>query len=323
MTIQKVEISQKTIFFTAIFLLSIFVTWQLRSLILLFFLCFIFMEALNPAVLWLQQFRIPKIIAIAILYILIWGGISFSLAGAIPIIVTETTNLIKILPSTLDKITLMGVSPIDISSQLKLLENIPGSFASTVLSVFSNLVSVFAFFVITFYMLLERKNFEKYATKLFSPNNASNVIEIIRLLEIRLGHWVSGQFFLMFIIGFLSYLGYQIMGLNYALPLGIIAGFLEMVPNIGPIVTSVLAGLVGLTISPTVGLMAIGWGAIVQQLENNFIVPKIMKDSVGLNPLVTIFLIATGGTLAGVVGAIIAIPLFLTASVFYQVLYNK
>lgn len=320
MTIQKVEVSQKTIIFSAIFLLSLFVAWQLRSLILLFFLCFIFMEALNPAVLFLQKFKIPKAVAIALLYVVIWSGISFSLAGAIPIIVTETTNLIKILPSTLDKITLLGVNPVDISSQLKILENIPGTFASTVLSVFSNLISVFAFFVITFYLLLERKNFEKYAINFFDQKNATKAVEILNLLEKRLGRWVSGQFFLMFIIGFLSYLGYQIMGLNYALPLGIIAGFLEIVPNIGPVVTSLLAGLVGLTISPTVGLVAVGWGVVVQQLENNYIVPKIMKDNLGLNPLVTIFLIAVGGSLASIVGAIIAVPLYLTASVFYQVL---
>ena len=320
MTIQKVEISQKTIIFLIIFLLLLFVSWQLRSLILLFFLCFIFMEALNPAVIFLQKFKIPKVLAIIILYIIIWSGISFSLAGAIPIIVTETTNLIKILPSTLDKFTLMGVNPIDISSQLKLLENIPGSFATTVLSVFSNLISVFAFFVITFYLLLERKNFEKYAIKFFNQKDSVKVIEILKLLELRLGRWVSGQFFLMILIGILSYVGYLTIGLNYALPLGIIAGFLEMVPNIGPVVTSILAGLVGLTVSPTVGLIAVGWGVIVQQLENNFIVPKIMKDNLGINPLVTIFLIAIGGSLAGVIGAIIAIPLFLTASVFYQVL---
>jgi len=320
MTIQKVEISQKTIIFLTIFLLLLFVSWQLRSLILLFFLCFIFMEALNPAVIFLQKFKIPKVLAIIILYIIIWSGISFSLAGAIPIIVTETTNLIKILPSTLDKFTLMGVNPIDISSQLKLLENIPGSFATTVLSVFSNLISVFAFFVITFYLLLERKNFEKYAIKLFNQKDSVKVIEILKLLELRLGRWVSGQFFLMILIGILSYVGYLTIGLNYALPLGIIAGFLEMVPNIGPVVTSILAGLVGLTVSPTVGLIAVGWGVIVQQLENNFIVPKIMKDNLGINPLVTIFLIAIGGSLAGVIGAIIAIPLFLTASIFYQVL---
>jgi len=320
MTIQKVEISQKTIIFTAIFLLSTFVAWQLRNIILLFFLCFIFMEALNPAVLFLQKFRIPKVIAILILYFLIWSGISFSLAGAIPIIVTETTNLIKILPSTLDKFTLMGVSPVDISTQLKLLENIPGTFASTILSVFSNLVSVFAFFVITFYLLLERKNFEKYAIKFFSDKDSKKVLEIITLLERRLGRWVSGQLFLMLVIGVLSYVGYFAIGLNYALPLGIIAGFLEMVPNIGPVVTSVLACLVGLTVSPTIALMAVGCGLVVQQLENNIIVPKVMKDNLGLNPLVTIFLIAVGGSLAGVIGAIIAIPLFLTASVFYEVL---
>ena len=320
MNTQKIEISQKTIIFLVIFLLSLFVAWQLRNLILLFFLCFIFMEALNPAVLFLQKFKLPKVLAIIILYVLIWTGISFSLAGAIPIIVTETTNLIKILPSTLDKFTLMGVNPIDISTQLKLLENIPGTFATTILSVFSNLISVFAFFVITFYLLLERKNFEKYALVIFDKNTVPKALEIIKLLEVRLGHWVSGQFFLMFIIGILSYIGYQIMGLNYALPLGIIAGFLEMVPNIGPVITSILAGLVGLTISPSIGLIAVGWGIVVQQLENNFIVPKIMKDNLGLNPLVTIFLIAIGGSLAGVIGAIIAIPLFLTASVFYQVL---
>lgn len=320
MTIQKVEISQKTIIFTTIFFLSLVVIWQLRDLILLFFLCFIFMEALNPAVLWLQKFKIPQVLAIAILYLLIWTGISLSLAGAIPIIVTETTNLIKVLPSTINSITLLGINPIDISSQLKILENIPGSFASTVISVFSNLVSVFAFFVITFYLLLERRHFDKYARQFLSPNNAQKSIEIIDLLEKRLGRWVSGQFFLMLMIGVLSYVGYQVMGLNYALPLGIIAGFLEMVPNIGPVVTSILAGLVGLTVSPVTGLVAVLWGIIVQQMENNFIVPKVMKESVGLNPLVTIFLIATGGTLAGVVGAIIAVPLYLTAAVFYQVL---
>lgn len=320
MTTQKIEISRKTIVFCVGLIISLLVIWQLRDLVLLFFLCFIFMEALNPAVLWLQKFRIPQILAILIIYVLIWTALSLSLVSAIPIIVTETTNLIKVLPSTLDKITLLGVNPVDISSQLKLLENIPGSFATTVVSFFSNLVSVFAFFVITFYLLLERKHFEKHASKYLSPVNAEKAIQIMNLLENRLGRWVSGQFSLMFMIGILSYIGYFLMGLNYALPLGIIAGFLEMVPNIGPIITSVLAGLVGLTVSPTLGLIAVGWGVVIQQLENNLIVPKIMKDSVGLNPLVTIFLIAIGASLAGVVGAIIAVPLYITLTVFYQVL---
>ena len=206
MNATKVEISQKTIIFITIFVLSLFVLWQLRDLVLLFFLCFIFMEALNPAVLFLQRFKIPKVLAIVILYFLIWTGISLSLAGAVPIIVTETTNLIKILPSTIDKITLLGVNPIDISSQLKLLENIPGSFATTIISVFSNLISVFAFFVITFYLLLERRDFEKHAKKYLSEDNANKAIEIMELLEKRLGRWVSGQLFLMIIIGLLSYI---------------------------------------------------------------------------------------------------------------------
>jgi len=114
-----------------------------------------------------------------------------------------------------------------------------------------------------------------------------------------------------------------IIGVNYALPLAIIAGLLEMVPNIGPTIASILAGLFGLTISPLIGLLAVLWGIIVQQLENNFIVPKIMKETVGINPLITILLIASGAKLGGIIGAVIAVPLYLTAETIFKTLTKK
>lgn len=320
---QKVEISYRTIIFFILFVISLFVVWRLRSLILLVFLCFLFMEGLNPVVNWLEKFKIPRILAIVIVYVIIASFLSFSVAGIIPTLVEQLTNLIQSIPILIEKVNLWGFNPIDFSTQLKILENLPNNIATTALSLFSNVISIFIFFVITFYLLLERKNLDKYLVNIFGSRDKNKALKVSEHLEKRLGSWVGAELMLMLIIGILSYFGYALIGLNYALPLAIIAGLLEMVPNIGPTIASVLAGLVGLIVSPLTGLLAVVWGIIVQQLENNFIVPKIMKETVGINPLVTILLIASGAELGGVVGAVIAVPVYLTVETIIKVIQEN
>jgi len=320
---QKIEISYKTIIFTVLFLISLVLIWQLRGIFLLLFLCFIFMQALNPTVSRLEKLKIPRFVGILLVYFLILIGISFAAAGIIPVLVEQTTSLIETLPNTISNINFWGIKPIDISSQFKLLENLPSNIATTLFSIFSNIVSVFVFFVLTFYLLIERKNLDKYAVPIFGQKNQDKVILIMNELEKRLGNWVNAQLFLMLTIGVLSYIGYLVIGLNYVVPLAIIAGLLEIVTNIGPTIATVIAAFVGLTVSPLTALMAIAWGIIVQQLENNFIVPKVMKATIGLNPLVTILLIASGAQLGGVAGAVLAIPTYLTISTIVSVLNKK
>jgi predicted PurR-regulated permease PerM len=320
---QKIEISYKTIVFAVLFLISLVLIWQLRGIFLLLFLCFIFMQALNPTVSRLERLKIPRFVGILLIYFIILIGISFAAAGIIPALVEQTTSLIETLPNTISNINLWGIKPIDISSQFKLLENLPSNIATTLFSIFSNIVSVFVFFVLTFYLLIERKNLDKYAVSIFGQKNQDKVILIMNELEKRLGNWVNAQLFLMLTIGVLSYIGYLVIGLNYVVPLAIIAGLLEIVTNIGPTIATVIAAFVGLTVSPLTALMAIAWGIIVQQLENNFIVPKVMKATIGLNPLITILLIASGAQLGGVVGAVLAIPTYLTISTIVSVLNKK
>ncbi|PIU73434.1 hypothetical protein COS78_02270 [Candidatus Shapirobacteria bacterium CG06_land_8_20_14_3_00_40_12] len=320
---QKIEISYKTIIFTVLFLISLVLIWQLRGIFLLLFLCFIFMQALNPTVSRLEKLKIPRFVGILLVYFLILIGISFAAAGIIPVLVEQTTSLIETLPNTISNINFWGIKPIDISSQFKLLENLPSNIATTLFSIFSNIVSVFVFFVLTFYLLIERKNLDKYAVPIFGQKNQDKVVLIMNELEKRLGNWVNAQLFLMLTIGVLSYIGYLVIGLNYVVPLAIIAGLLEIVTNIGPTIATVIAAFVGLTVSPLTALMAIAWGIIVQQLENNFIVPKVMKATIGLNPLVTILLIASGAQLGGVAGAVLAIPTYLTISTIVSVLNKK
>jgi len=318
----RVEISYKTIIFTFLFSLALYLLWLVRDIILLFFICFIFMEAINPTVKKLERFKIPRALAILILYIIILLVVSFAVAGIVPILVEQTTGLAAALPKVIANIKIFGASAVDIYQQFKILETLPQSIAQATFSIVNDIFSGFIVLVITFYLLLERRHFHAYSFNFFGRHK-NKALKVIDTLEGRLGSWLNAELFLMTTIGLLSYIGYLILGLNYALPLAIIAGLLEAIPNIGPTVSAVLAGLIGLTISPLTALLAVIWGIIVQQLENNVIVPKIMKETIGLNPLVTILAIATGAKLAGVGGAILAVPIYLTIETIIKVLTDK
>lgn len=321
----RIEISYKTIVFTVLFLLALALLWQIKAIILLFFFCFLFMEALNPAVTRLEKFKIPRQAAILILYLLIIAIISVTVALIIPILIEQTTGLINALPNFFNHLSLFGVSASSINwtSQLTILENLPTEIARFFLSLFSNIFSTFIILVVTFYMLMERKNINKYSFKALGSVGRDKVLNLVDLLENRLGNWVVAELILMTVIGLLSYIGYTLIGLKYAVPLALMAGLFEAVPNIGPTITSLIAAIVGFTVSPLTALLAVVTGIIIQQLENNFIVPKIMKETVGLHPLITILVIAVGAKLGGVLGAIIALPVFLTLEVIFKVFVSK
>lgn len=107
----------------------------------------------------------------------------------------------------------------------------------------------------------------------------------------------------MLFIALLSYLGFALLGLRFALPLAIIAGLLEIMPGIGPYLAAVPAVLVGLISSPLLALAVAAWAFIIQQVENSFLVPKVMAKVTGVNPVISLVSIIVGAKLAGVGGA--------------------
>ena len=123
-----------------------------------------------------------------------------------------------------------------------------------------------------------------------------------------MGSWVRGELTLMLAVGIFTYIGLSILGVEIALPLAILAGILEIVPNIGPIISAVPAVLVALTIHPLTALATASLYFLVQLAENNFLVPKIMQKAVGVNPLISILGLMIGFRLAGPAGAILALP---------------
>lgn len=313
---RTIEISHRTVVFTILFLALVWLVIRIAPVVVSLFIAVLLATALNPPVDRLAQLRLPRPLAILLVYILLWSAVGWGLKIIISPLIIETTNLANRLPVFVDQfggwlesIGIPGVDGSVVAGQVGQIGAIPANLVRFTVFLFSNLIAVIAVLVITFYMLLERRNLDKYLFVLFGDDGERQARAFVDKLEARLGGWVRGELLLMLIIGVLTYAGLLLLKIPYALPLAILAGVLEILPNIGPIVAAIPAILVGLTVSPIMALAVAALYFLVQQLENSVIVPKVMQRATGVNPLVTIVSLAVGFELAGAIGAILAVPI--------------
>lgn len=171
--------------------------------------------------------------------------------------------------------------------------------------------------VFTFYFILERGHAEKTLEEVFGPGIGEKVAAVLRVIERKLGYWVRGELLLMTSIGVTTYVGLLLLHIDFALPLAIIAGILEIVPMIGPVISAIPAVLLALAVSPFLAVSVIALYVIIQQVESNIFVPLVMKRSVGLSPVVTILALLIGGRFGGIAGAILAVPAYLVVQILF------
>jgi len=315
---RKIEISHRTIIFTAVFVIFLWLLYQIRQVLLGLFIATILMSALNPSIRRLEKLRIPRWLAIMMIYLVILIILGLGLWGIVPPLVDQTSALINKIPDLFRKFNFWGIDEKILSSQLGQLTSVPVNLIKFITNVFSNLVEIFALAVLTFYLLLERKKLDQYLVVLFGEEKEKEIEKTIRVIEGRLGSWVRGELFLMLIVGILDYIGFRIIGLDFALPLAILAFILEIVPTIGPTLSALPAIMIALVISPFHALATAGWCFLVQQLENSIFVPRVMKKIAGVNPLISILSLAIGLKLAGIGGALLAIPTFIVIEVIVR-----
>jgi predicted PurR-regulated permease PerM len=319
----KFEISFKTILYTALLIAGAWFIFQLKEVFLGLFISLILMSCLNPTIKTLERHKFPRWLAILSIYLVIITLLGFALGGIVPALIEQTTTLIERLPSFFNQFQFLGIDQQVVSSQLSNFTSIPANIVKFLFGIFSNIVAVIALGVITFYLLLERKNLDTHLSSLFGKEKEMEIEKVIDAIELKLGGWVRGELLLMLIVGVLNYIGFLIIGVNFALPLALLAFLFEIVPNIGPTIAAVPAILVALTISPIHALVTVGWCFLVQQIENSFLVPRIMKKVAGVNPLISILSLAVGLEIAGVGGAILAIPTFITLRVIFLAIKDK
>jgi predicted PurR-regulated permease PerM len=177
---------------------------------------------------------------------------------------------------------------------------------------------VIAILVLALYWVLEGELITRRALLFVRADRREQVRRVWGEMEGKIGGFFRGQLILMGIVAVLSAIGYLIVGMPYALGLALIAGVCEAIPMIGPTIGMIPAVLVAISLAPDKLLFAVLVGVVVQLLENNLFVPRIMDQSVGINPIVTILAIAAFGALFGFVGALLAIPLAAMVQIIVQ-----
>jgi predicted PurR-regulated permease PerM len=308
---KKVELAPRTIVFTVFFLLGLYFVWLIRDLIYSLFIGFILMSALRPLVQILERKKIPHTAAVMTVYftfILIFL-ILFSIV--IPPIIIESASMTKNFPIIVSQLNPEIASLFKFESINKYLPDVTNQVFSLLGNVFSN-----TFFVITtlffgLYLLLEEDVIKNFLLTFFEEKKIEGLSEVVENAEERMSGWFWGEITLMTVVGVMTFIGLNLIGMKYALPLAVLAGLLEVVPNVGPIISAIPAILIGFASSSFLGFSAAALYFVVQQLENNLIVPVIMKKAVGLNPIITLIALIVGGKLGGVVGVLLAIPAYL------------
>lgn len=302
---RKIDISHRTIFFAAIFILALWLLYLIRDLLIIIFVGVILMSALTPMVNLFVRLRLPKSLGIAITYIIIIAILAGILISILPPLIEQSSKLIVTLPPLATQ--LFDVVNVDKSVFQSELTNFSRNIFSITITIFDNFLTIIFTLVLTFYLLLERDNLENRISALF-VGREERVRSLIVRMQDKLGAWLRGQLLLSLIIGVLTYIGLIILNIPYALPLALIAGVLEIIPVIGPIISAVPAVLIALTISPILSLGVTAMFFMIQQMENHLIVPQVMRRAVGLDPLIVILAIAIGSRLLGFSGALLAVP---------------
>ncbi len=305
------NISFASIFWILFSLAAVYVLIQLTSVIVLLFCAILITLAICPLVDWLEKYKINRGISSIVILLSVFGaviGIAISIAAPL---IEQTQLFVQKLPGIID-----AVSPIKFvdSSLNTQFAAVPGRVLTFALDTFSGFITAFTVIVLSYYIIQEMRNLKKYLTFWFGEKGLL-YNTIAEKLEVQIGNWVRGQLLLMLVVGVLSYIGYLIIGLPFALSLAFFAGMLELIPNIGPTIATIPAVLVGFSISTNHGIAALVVSLIVQQLENNLVVPKIMQKVTGLNPIITIVAIMIGFNLGGPLMAILALPVVLSGRV--------
>lgn len=322
MRANKIEISHRTIIFTLLLIVGAWFVAQVYEVLLLLFVAFIIMSALSPWVTRLEMLKIPRVVGILILYLLIFGVFGVTIGSSFPSLVVQTVHLMQELPAVLDR--LVPTLNLDVNVFTQQLAPIGENIVRLTVNIFSNVLTIISILVVSFYLLLERNNLERLLKGNFHSKLADELIALMGRIETRLGAWVMGQLFLMMLIGVLVYVGLVFLRVDYALPLAIIAGMLEFVPVAGPILSAIPAVIVALSHSPILAVSVVALFFLVQQLENQLIVPLVMRRSVGVSPLVTILTLMVGSKLAGLVGVLLGLPIFVVCEeIFFWYLKHR
>lgn len=316
------DISFSAIFKVACVVLGLFFLYLIKEVLAMVFLAIIIASAVNPVVSFFEKrYFVPRLLGAFLLYFVLFGVLSLIFYSIVPPIIDEIKQFAVVLPDYFDSVskeifrTTRGVSPdwardlqgflIDAGDKIR---NFTSGITQIISGFFGGMVTFVAVVVTSFYLSVQRGGVEDFLRIVTPLEQEAYVLGLWKRVETKLGRWFQGQLLLGLIVGVTVFIGLSVIGVPYALLLGVVAALFEIVPIVGPLFSALLGITIAVLVSFPLGLLTAFLYLIVQQIENHILVPLLMKRATGLNPVVVIVALLIGAQLGGIFGMLLSIP---------------
>ncbi len=304
-----------------------YVLIQIQFVLVLVLLSLVFATAIQTPVDALERRHVPRPLAILLMYIALIAGITVLFLALSPAVREQAAMFRTEAPESLAELRaawqgsgnglLSGVGQQLLGRGIAFIENpavgaslpVPGGAAVGLLTgLGGGLIGLVTVLIISYYYLMEKAWLRRVVLRTASPETRIRVSKTWDEVEQKVGDWLRGQLTLVLIIGVTATIGYAAMGISFWPLLGLWAGITEIIPILGPWLGGIPAVIIALTQGWEKALLVVGFILILQMTENAILVPRVMRGAVGLTPLTVFLAILAGTEFAGVVGALLAIP---------------
>jgi predicted PurR-regulated permease PerM len=309
-------------------LFSFYLLYRFYQVVFILFIAIVLGTVIRPVVAWLNRRGLSRVAGVIVVYFLLLALlISFALL-LFPLIVEQGTTIAAAVPGYYQNLReWMVTNPIQLFQRLSeflpatlpVLEPIQqtgqqvlvfaGQAMGIVASTANTIFIATAMLLLVFHWTLDGPRIIHTWLLLVPTDKREGIAELISAMSTKVGYYIAGQGVLCLVIGILALAAYLLIGLPNALVLALIAGVLEAVPLVGPLLGAIPAGAIALSISPTKLVWLIVATIGIQQLENIILVPRVMRKAVGVNPFVSLLAIFSFSSLFGIAGALMAIPI--------------
>ena len=313
----------------------VWMLYLVRGTLLLIYVAALVAIGLSPIVSAIQRRRdrratqrIPRWAAILLIYLLIIGALTAVGMLIVPPLVAQARALWSALPELLHDGQQWLIDRGLLNRELSVREAVEqtpvagsdavGTVFNAVWGVVGGIFGLFTILILAFYLLVDADNIVHTFVRLFPREERARVHDACRRVATKVSAWLGGQLLLAAIIGSTAGVALWLMGVPYFYVLALIAGIGEMIPIVGPLLAAVPAVIVAFAVSPTLGIAVAIFFFIQQQVENHVLVPKVMERQVGVSAVVVIVSLLIGGSLLGVMGAILAVPTAAILQVLFQ-----
>ena len=320
------DISWGTIFKIFVAVISFYLLYQIRDILVWFVFALIISVLFNPAVNFLRKLKIPRSLAVLFVYTAFFGILTLIIYFTVPLFISEIKQFSQILPQYFERISppLKGLK-IEAFQDIETFVNALGEILNKIIINIANILfvifgGIFAtIFILTLaiYISLNEKGIERSILIFFPKKYETNILSIWERCQKKVSGWFLTRILACLFVGVVSFVVFLVFNTPYPFSLGLLAGVLNFIPIVGPLITGIFIFVIISLENISKAIFVIIAFTLIQQVENNIFTPLISKRFVGLPPILVLMSLAIGGILWGFLGAILAIPL---AGILYEFL---